>query len=177
MGGREQGSRGKPVPWESMKTALWASNTRSERRDVIFRKAIYNAETGTSYGEIKQRESARGRDKKPENEAGRQKFRLNLRGSDYYPHLGGFVVTKETGIVGDFRCADLHQMVPVGIKEETPDLGFVFEAKVLANYRTGLRCDPSARPKQPEVAIVSRVESEVQEKIKDDQPNFGREGE
>ena len=128
-------------------------------------------------GEIKQRESARGRDKKPENEAGRQKFRLNLRGSDYHPHLGGFVVASETGIVSDLCRADLHQVVPVGIKEETPDLGFILEAEVLANYRTGLRCDLSACLKQSEVPIVSRVESEVQEKIKDDQPNFGREGE
>ena len=77
-------------------------------------------------------------------------------------------MTDETGIVGDFCCADLRQVVPVSIEEETSDLRLVLEAEVLANYRSGLRCDLSACLKQPEVFVVSRVESDAQEKIEDD---------
>ena len=78
------------------------------------------------------------------HEAGRQKVRLKLRESDFSPHLGCFVVTDKTGIVGDFCCADLRQVVPVGIKKETSDLGLVLEADVLAQYWPGLRGDLSA---------------------------------
>ena len=109
------------------------------------------------------------------HEAVRQNFRLNLRVSELYTHLGRLVVTDETGICGDICCADLCQVATVSIKEETSDLGFVLEAEVLAKYRAGLRSDPSACLKQSEVSVVSRVESEMQEKIEDDQANFGRE--
>ena len=78
------------------------------------------------------------------HEVGRQKVRLKLRESDFFPHLGCFVVTDETGIVGDFCCADLRQVVPVGIKKETSDLGLVLEAEVLAQYWRGLCGDLSA---------------------------------
>jgi len=56
--GREQKDGKKPIPWESTKTARWASNARRERKDVIFRKPTYNAETGTRRGGTKQRGSA-----------------------------------------------------------------------------------------------------------------------
>lgn len=65
----------------------------------------------------------------------------------------------------------------MGVEEEASDLGLVLEAEVLAHYRPGLRGDLGACLEQPEVPIVSRVESEVEEKTEDDQPNFGREGE
>ena len=78
------------------------------------------------------------------HEAGRQKVRLKLRESDFSPHLECFVVTDETGIVDDFCCADLRQVVPVGIKKETSDLGLVLEAEVLAQDWPGLRGDLSA---------------------------------
>ena len=119
----------------------------------------------------------RPRQKELDHEAGRQKLRLNLRGSDHYTHLGRSVVTYETGVVGDFCYADLCQVVPVSIKEETSDLRLVLEAEILAHYRAGLRGDLGARLEQSEGPVVSRVESEVQEKAEDDQPNFGREGE
>ena len=119
----------------------------------------------------------RPRQKESDHEAGRQKFRLNPRGSDLYPHLGRFIVTNETRIIGNFCYVDLGQVIPVRIKEETSDLRLVLEAEVLAHYRPGLRRDLSARLKQSEVSVVSKVESEVQEEIEDDQPNFGGEGE
>jgi hypothetical protein len=89
------------------------------------------------------------------------KSQAKHRGSDLSPHLGCFVVTEETGVVGDVCCADLRQVVPVSIKEETSDLRLVLEADVLADYRPSLCGDLSACPEQPEVSVVSRVESEV----------------
>lgn len=103
-----------------------------------------------------------------DHEAVRQNFRLKLRVSELYPHLGRLVVTDETGIDGDICCADLGQVVTASIKEEASDLGLVLEAEVLANYRTGLRSDQSARLKQSEMSVVSRAASEMQEKIEDD---------
>lgn len=68
-------------------------------------------------------------------------------GSDVYPHLGGFIITDETGVDGDICCADLRQMVTVSIRKETSYLGLVLEAEVLAHYRAGLRYDLSTRLK------------------------------
>jgi len=118
----------------------------------------------------------RQRQKESDHEAVRQKSRLNLRRLDLYSHLGRFVVTDNTGVVGDLYCADLRQVVPVDIKEETPQ-GFVLEAEVLVHCRAGFRSNLAACPGQSEVPLVSRVESEVRKKIEDDQPNFGRDGE
>lgn len=88
--------------------ARCASNTRRERRDVIFRRATYSAETGTNY----ERGKAAWISMRPEmidsnHEAGRQKFRLKDRVSDHYPYLGRFVVANETGVGSDICCADL----------------------------------------------------------------------
>lgn len=99
---------------------------------------------GRAAGETKSKDQHEAKIERIGHEAGRQKVRLKLRGSDVFPHLKRFIITDETGIVGNFCCADLRQMVSVSIKEETSDLGLVLEAEVLSQHRSGLRGDLGA---------------------------------
>lgn len=71
--------------------------------------------------------------KEPDHEA---KHQARVWGVRPHSHLGGFVTTGKTGVVSNICCADV---VAVGAKEETSDLGLILEAEVLAHYRAGLR--------------------------------------